>query len=94
MFDAVLNAWIGTTNDFLLFISIMLMLCRFLPLAAFLAIAANAAAVEKCPGYVATNVKSNGATLTANLQLAGTACNAYGYDLKELLLKVEYQTSK
>ena len=72
----------------------MLMLCRFLLLAASLAIAANAAAVEKCPGYVATNVKNNGATLTANLRLGGTACNAYGYDLKDLLLKVEYQTSK
>ena len=72
----------------------MLILCRILPVAASFAIAAVAAAVEKCPGYVATNVKNNGATLTASLQLGGTACNAYGYDLKNLLLKVEYQTSK
>ena len=94
MFDAVLDAWICTANDFLAVVSNMLMFCRFLPLVASLAIAATAAGVEKCPGYVATNIKDNGATLTANLRLAGTACNAYGYDLKDLLLKVEYQTSK
>ena len=47
---------------------------------------------SSCPGYAASNVKQSGTTLTADLTLAGTACNVYGTDLKDLKLLVEYQT--
>lgn len=52
----------------------------------------SAASVEDCPGYTATNVVETATGLTADLSLAGEACNAYGYDLGSLKLLVEYQT--
>jgi alpha-glucosidase len=45
-----------------------------------------------CPGYIASNVQDNGFRVTADLALAGTACNVYGEDLPDLKLEVEYQT--
>ena len=50
--------------------------------------------VSSCPGYKASNIKTSGLSLTADLTLAGTACNVYGDDIKDLTLTVEYQTSK
>ncbi|KAI1317765.1 putative alpha-glucosidase [Xylariaceae sp. FL0255] len=50
-------------------------------------------ALYPCPGYKATNIKTSSSGLTASLTLAGTACNVYGTDLKDLTLTVEYQTS-
>lgn len=50
--------------------------------------------LASCPGYKASNVKSTGATLTADLSLAGAACNVYGDDLKSLTLTVTYETGK
>lgn len=50
--------------------------------------------VDSCPGYTASNVVDSGTTLTADLSLAGAACNAYGEDLSDLKLSVEYQTGK
>lgn len=47
-----------------------------------------------CPGYAASNVVDSGTTLTADLSLAGAPCNAYGDDLTDLKLSVEYQTGK
>jgi alpha-glucosidase len=52
------------------------------------------AAVDNCPGYTASNVVEKDSTLTADLTLAGDACNAYSDDIKNLKLLVEYQTSK
>jgi alpha-glucosidase len=52
----------------------------------------QAASLASCPGYSANNVKNDGSTVTADLTLAGTACNAYGKDLANLKLLVEYQT--
>ena len=50
--------------------------------------------VDQCPGYTACNVQKNGDQIVAaDLQLAGPACNAYGTDLTDLKLVVEYQTS-
>ncbi|KAF4311465.1 Glycoside hydrolase family 31 [Botryosphaeria dothidea] len=49
--------------------------------------------VDSCPGYTASNVVDSGTTLTADLSLAGAACNAYGEDLSDLKLSVEYQTA-
>ncbi|KAJ5779962.1 Glycoside hydrolase family 31 [Penicillium paradoxum] len=48
--------------------------------------------LEGCPGYTASNVKQLGQTLTADLELAGDACNTYGTDLPNLKLLVETQT--
>ncbi|KAF2723683.1 glycoside hydrolase family 31 protein [Polychaeton citri CBS 116435] len=50
--------------------------------------------VSTCPGYKASNVKTSSTGLTATLSLAGTACNVYGTDLKDLTLTVEYQTNE
>lgn len=48
--------------------------------------------LEACPGYSASNVQNDGSKVTANLALAGIACNVYGEDLTDLRLEVEYQT--
>lgn len=50
--------------------------------------------LESCPGYTATNITTTSTTVTANLHLAGPACNTYGTDLDNLLLLVEYQNRK
>jgi alpha-glucosidase len=61
---------------------------------AFAAVAATAASIDECPGYKASKVVETKAGLTADLTLAGDACNAYGQDLKDLKLVVEYQTGE
>jgi alpha-glucosidase len=48
--------------------------------------------LAKCPGYKASNVRTGHSTLTADLRLAGPACNVYGDDLKNLRLEVTYET--
>ena len=50
--------------------------------------------LEKCPGYAASNVREEGGKLSAELSLAGTPCDAFGEDLKDLKLEVEYQTGE
>jgi len=49
---------------------------------------------DTCPGYAASNVVDGGSKLTADLTLAGPACNLYGQDLVDLRLEVEYQTGR
>ncbi|KAK5717313.1 hypothetical protein LTR15_009206 [Elasticomyces elasticus] len=49
--------------------------------------------LSPCPGYKASNVQSSDTGLTASLSLAGTACDAYGTDLTDLTLTVEYETN-
>jgi alpha-glucosidase len=49
---------------------------------------------DKCPGYKASNVKTSPNSVTADLKLAGENCNAYGTDLENLKLVVNYETSK
>lgn len=53
---------------------------------------ARAADSSTCPGYTATNIDVTDSGLTADLTLAGVACNAYSEDLQELKLVVEHQT--
>lgn len=48
--------------------------------------------ISTCPGYRARNIAKTASTLTADLTLRGPACDAYGYDLVDLKLVVEYQT--
>ena len=54
--------------------------------------AALAQGVDRCPGYIASNVQHSNNNITADLTLRGNACNAYGDDIKDLKLLVEYQT--
>jgi len=53
---------------------------------------ATVSAQSTCPGYNVLNVQQSSNGLTADLQLAGAACNVYGIDLSNLTLTVEYQT--
>lgn len=48
--------------------------------------------VTDCPGYSANNIKTTDGGMTADLSLAGDACNIYGKDLPDLKFMVEYQT--
>jgi alpha-glucosidase len=50
-------------------------------------------AQDVCPGYTASNVVRTPYGLTADLSLAGSACNVYGTDVEALSLTVEYQSS-
>lgn len=49
-------------------------------------------AQETCPGYKASNVQETATGVTADLTLAGEACNVYGNDVQDLTLSVEYQS--
>ncbi|KAI7521365.1 hypothetical protein KC316_g19553, partial [Hortaea werneckii] len=51
-------------------------------------------AQAECPGYRASNIMKTQTSLTADLLLAGEACNLYGYDVHELTLDVEYQAKE
>ncbi|EFQ92396.1 hypothetical protein PTT_10509 [Pyrenophora teres f. teres 0-1] len=55
---------------------------------------ASRAAVDNCTGYSASNVVKTDSSLTADLTLAGAACNLYSEDIKDLKLVVEYQTNE
>lgn len=56
--------------------------------------ASNGDPLAKCPGYKASNIKTGKSTLTADLKLAGKACNVYGDDLQSLTLEVEYESGR
>lgn len=47
-----------------------------------------------CPGYIASDVKESANGVTADLTLAGKACSAYGNDVQQLALQVEYQSKQ
>ncbi len=57
-------------------------------------VVARATDPDSCPGYQASNIVTTDSSLTADLTLAGTACNVYSDDIQDLKLLVEYQTSK
>jgi alpha-glucosidase len=61
-------------------------------LTAALAVWSVYAQSSTCPGYTASNITTTDIGLTAQLTLAGQACNTYGIDLEKLTLLVEYQT--
>lgn len=54
----------------------------------------TSSSLATCPGYKASKVKTSSTGLTAELTLAGTACNVYGTDLKDLVLQVTYESGK
>lgn len=45
-------------------------------------------------GYTVSNVQQSGTGLSADLSLAGPACNSYGKDIENLRLTVSYDTGK
>nr|CDP23003.1 Putative Glycoside Hydrolase Family 31 [Podospora anserina S mat+] len=47
-----------------------------------------------CPGYSASNVQNTKNGFTADLDLAGPACNVYGNDIEHLSLLVEFQANE
>lgn len=57
-------------------------------------VGAIANSVDSCPGYSASNVRRGSERITADLRLAGDACDIYGRDLPNLRLLVEYQTGQ
>jgi hypothetical protein len=48
--------------------------------------------IESCPGYRASNFKQTPSGLTADMALAGKACDVYGKDFDSLTLEVTYET--
>jgi alpha-glucosidase len=48
-------------------------------------------AQKSCLGYKAADVATTDITVTADLTLAGPACNAYGNEISDLVLEVQYQ---
>lgn len=48
---------------------------------------------DVCPGYKASGVTDTANGFTANLDIAGPACNVYGNDIANLTLSVEYQAA-
>ncbi|OIW26130.1 glycoside hydrolase family 31 protein [Coniochaeta ligniaria NRRL 30616] len=48
---------------------------------------------DVCPGYTASAVTTTSSGFTANLDIAGPACNVYGNDIANLTLSVEYQAA-
>lgn len=44
------------------------------------------------PGYTLTSVKETHTGLTASLDLAGSACNAFGTDIANLTVEVTYDS--
>jgi hypothetical protein len=50
--------------------------------------------LTSCPGYTVSSITNTSNTITADLKLAGTACDVNGADVADLQLLVEYQTGK
>ena len=48
--------------------------------------------VNDCPGYSASDIVNTDTGLTAKLTLAGPACSAYGTDIQNLRLVVNYDS--
>ncbi|KAF5681244.1 putative alpha-glucosidase precursor (maltase) [Fusarium heterosporum] len=49
---------------------------------------------QKCPGYVATNIQRDLKGVRADLTLNGPNCQAFGNDIRDLVLDVQYQTKE
>ena len=49
---------------------------------------------QNCPGYKAFNVADTDRGFTADLTIAGEHCQAFGNDVDNLVLEVQYQTKE
>lgn len=54
----------------------------------------DAAVLDACSGYNATDISTTEASLSARLTLAGDGCNVFGLDISTLALVVEYETGE
>ncbi|KAJ7861406.1 glycosyl hydrolases family 31-domain-containing protein [Mycena olivaceomarginata] len=52
----------------------------------------NSFNVSTCPGYSLHSLSETDDGLTARLNLAGPACNAFGVDVEDLTIEVKYET--
>ncbi|KZV75263.1 glycoside hydrolase family 31 protein [Peniophora sp. CONT] len=50
--------------------------------------------VSNCPGYSLDTVQESDTGLVASLSLAGSSCNAFGTDIQNLTVSVEYETAE
>ncbi|KAI0757707.1 glycosyl hydrolases family 31-domain-containing protein [Daedaleopsis nitida] len=50
--------------------------------------------VSSCPGYMLSSLSKTENGLTAQLVLAGQACNAFGHDIANLTLEATYETKE
>ncbi|KAI0757718.1 glycosyl hydrolases family 31-domain-containing protein [Daedaleopsis nitida] len=50
--------------------------------------------VSSCPGYILSSLSETKNGLTAQLSMAGQACNAFGHDIVNLTLEVTYETKE
>ncbi|OAX37681.1 hypothetical protein K503DRAFT_219980 [Rhizopogon vinicolor AM-OR11-026] len=48
--------------------------------------------VTGCPGYTLGSLQESVIGLTAQLSLAGPACNAFGLDISDLTIEITYQS--
>ena len=53
----------------------------------------NPSTLDACPGYKVEHVSTSGSSISADLVLAGSACNVFGADVSKLKLDVTYETS-
>jgi alpha-glucosidase len=49
---------------------------------------------QSCPGYKASNIAQTGHGFTADLTIAGANCQAFGNDVADLVLEVQYQAKE
>lgn len=49
---------------------------------------------QACPGYKASNVANTNSGFTADLTIAGANCQAFGNDIANLVLEVNYQAKE
>lgn len=49
---------------------------------------------QKCPGYKAANIAETKSGITADLTIAGSNCQAFGNDIANLVLEVNYQAKE
>lgn len=49
---------------------------------------------QDCPGYIASNVLKTDSGFTAALTIAGANCQAFGNDIADLVLEVQFQAKE
>lgn len=50
--------------------------------------------ITQCQGYTLSGMQETSSGMLANLTMQGSGCNAFGNDIKDLTLLVEYQTQE
>ena len=98
--DYIEQTWVPQNNGTLSFffdmpsLSATFLQGLFLIATSFLCwgLAAPVRNANDCPGYTASNVVRSDSSITADLNLAGPACNLHSQDLNDLKFLAEWQT--